>query len=159
PRQHGTGGPGRRRSRGQPRWRDSPEARARAVARQTRPRGRDAQVRGPWLRRDRCATRMLSRKRSRQRLPGAEKNPRRGVMIMIQKRKATHPTVHDNAAIDAMIATAKQRAAKAYRTIRRPEARVSMIASPIGDLLVAESERGLLGLHFMWISSADRMLE
>jgi methylated-DNA-[protein]-cysteine S-methyltransferase len=64
----------------------------------------------------------------------------------------------DDATIDVMIARAKKRAAGAFRIIRRPEARVGLIGSPIGDLLVAQSDRGLLGLHFMWISDADRML-
>src|SRR5215469_2373429 len=64
----------------------------------------------------------------------------------------------DDAAIDAMIADAKSRSAKAFRMIRRPEARVGVIESPIGELFVAESDRGVVGLHFLWISDGDRMI-
>ena len=78
---------------------------------------------------------------------------------MIQNKKVQNLENYDDTAIDAMIATVKHRSAKAFRIIRRPEARVSVVGSPIGKLLVAESERGLVGLHFMWTSSADRMLE
>ena len=78
---------------------------------------------------------------------------------MIQKKNTQIPGTYDDAAIDAMIATVKHRSAKALRMIRRPEARVSIVGSPIGKLLVAQSDRGLVGLHFMWTSSADRMLE
>jgi methylated-DNA-[protein]-cysteine S-methyltransferase len=64
----------------------------------------------------------------------------------------------DNAAIDAMIAHAKARSAKAFRMIRRPEARVGVIKSPIGELMVADSDRGLVGVHFLWISDGDEMI-
>jgi O-6-methylguanine DNA methyltransferase len=64
----------------------------------------------------------------------------------------------DDASIDAMIADAKARSAKAMRMIRRPEARVGVIKSPIGELLVAESDRGIVGLHFLWISDGGQMI-
>jgi O-6-methylguanine DNA methyltransferase len=64
----------------------------------------------------------------------------------------------DDASIDALIADAKTRSAKAFRMIRRPEARVGVIKSPIGELLVADSDRGLVGLHFLWISEGDEMI-
>jgi O-6-methylguanine DNA methyltransferase len=80
-------------------------------------------------------------------------------MKMIQNKNAENRNEYDDRAIDAMIAKVKERSARAFRMIRRPEARVSLIGSPIGDLLVAESDRGLVGLHFMWTSSAEGMLE
>jgi methylated-DNA-[protein]-cysteine S-methyltransferase len=78
---------------------------------------------------------------------------------MIQKKMTQNVKTYDDGAIDGMIATAKRRAAKAFKMIRRPEARVSLVGSPIGDLMVAESDRGLIGLHFMWITNGDQMLE
>ena len=78
---------------------------------------------------------------------------------MIQKKTSQDSNTFDDVAIDAMIAAAKHRAAKSFKLIRRREARVSLVGSPIGDLLVAESDRGLIGLNFMWISDGERMLE
>ena len=45
------------------------------------------------------------------------------------------------------------------KILRRPQARVGVIPSPLGKLLVAESDRGLAAIHFLFISGGDRTLE
>src|ERR1700719_1482898 len=65
----------------------------------------------------------------------------------------------DDRMVDAMIGQTRPRIERAMKILRRPQARVGMIASPLGKLLVAESDRGLAAIHFLFISGGDRTLE
>lgn len=53
------------------------------------------------------------------------------------------------AAIDAALRAVRARLARALGRVRRPLARVGIIDSPVGRLLVAESVRGLLAVQFL----------
>jgi methylated-DNA-[protein]-cysteine S-methyltransferase len=54
-----------------------------------------------------------------------------------------------DAAIDKMLRLARQRLARAISPIRRSEAHVGLIESPLGHLLAAESPRGLVALAYL----------
>jgi methylated-DNA-[protein]-cysteine S-methyltransferase len=54
-----------------------------------------------------------------------------------------------DAAIDKMLHLARQRLARAIAPIRRSTARVGVIKSPLGHLLVAESPRGLVAVTYL----------
>jgi O-6-methylguanine DNA methyltransferase len=73
-------------------------------------------------------------------------------------RKAATNHAIDDRGLDAMIDTARVSIARAMKNIRRPEARVGVVASPLGKLMIAESERGLAMIHFLFVSNADRPL-
>ncbi len=61
--------------------------------------------------------------------------------------------------LDALIRQTRPRIERAMKIIRRPQARVGVISSPLGRLLIAESDRGLAALHFLFISGGERTLE
>lgn len=63
------------------------------------------------------------------------------------------------AQLDAMVAQTRPRIERAMKIFRRPQARVGLVASPIGSLLVAESDRGLATIHFMTMDGAEGTLE
>lgn len=65
----------------------------------------------------------------------------------------------DDRAIDAMIRQTRPRIERAMKILRRPPARVGVIPSPLGRLLVAESDRGVAAIHFLFISGGERTLE
>jgi methylated-DNA-[protein]-cysteine S-methyltransferase len=65
----------------------------------------------------------------------------------------------DDRAVDELLARARRRIAGAMKSLRRPGARVGILDSPVGDLLVAEGPRGLAAIHFLAISGADRTLD
>jgi O-6-methylguanine DNA methyltransferase len=65
----------------------------------------------------------------------------------------------DDRMLDAMIGQTRPRIERAMKILRRPQARVGVIPSPLGKLLVAESDRGLAAIHFLFISGGDRTLE
>ncbi|HEY6418091.1 MAG TPA: methylated-DNA--[protein]-cysteine S-methyltransferase [Candidatus Binataceae bacterium] len=74
-------------------------------------------------------------------------------------REAGRVTVDDRGMeIDKMVREAHSGIAFAMKTLRRPAARVGVVASPVGRLLVAESDRGLAAIHFMAVSDSERML-
>ena len=64
-----------------------------------------------------------------------------------------------NRTIDAMVRSAQPHLRRAMKLVRRPEARVAIAPSPIGNLFVAEGPRGLVNVHFLAIRDADRSLE
>jgi len=68
------------------------------------------------------------------------------------------PPIEDRA-LDAMIGQTRPHIEHAMKILRRPQARVGVIPSPLGKLLVAESDRGLAAIHFLFISGGDRTLE
>ncbi len=72
--------------------------------------------------------------------------------------KSTAAQSIDAGALDDMISTAHRGIARAMRNIRRPEARVGITPSPLGKLLIAESDRGLATIHFLFVSDAERSL-
>ncbi len=55
-------------------------------------------------------------------------------------------------AIDAMIGQTRPRIERAMKILRRPQARVGVIPSQLGRLMIAESDRGIAGNTF----SVDR---
>ena len=65
----------------------------------------------------------------------------------------------DDRLIDAMIVQTRPRIERAMKIIRRPQARVGVIPSPLGQLLVAESDRGVAAIHFLFISGGEHTLE
>jgi methylated-DNA-[protein]-cysteine S-methyltransferase len=65
----------------------------------------------------------------------------------------------DDGLLDAMINEARVGIERDLQLIRRPEARVGVIPSPIGRLLVAESNRGLATIHFLSMDGPERTLE
>jgi len=65
----------------------------------------------------------------------------------------------DDGAVEALMRSARTGIRRAMKILRRPEARVGIVASPIGRLLVAEGPRGLATIHFLSLSDADRPLE
>jgi len=64
----------------------------------------------------------------------------------------------DDRVLDAMIGQTRPRIERAMKIIRRPQARVGVISSPLGQLLVAESGRGLAAIHFLFTSGGERTL-
>ena len=72
---------------------------------------------------------------------------------------ATHVEHIDDGVLDAMINEAHKFIARDLQLIRRPEARVGVIPSPVGRLLIAESDRGLATIHFLSMDGAERTLE
>ncbi len=64
----------------------------------------------------------------------------------------------DARALDEMIGQAHAGIERAMKDIRRPEARVGVVPSPLGKLLIAESDRGLAAIHFLFVNSGDRTL-
>ncbi len=65
----------------------------------------------------------------------------------------------DDHAVDDLIVRARQRIGGAMKSLRRPDARVGIIDSPVGDLLVAEGPRGFAAIHFLSITDGDRTLD
>jgi methylated-DNA-[protein]-cysteine S-methyltransferase len=65
----------------------------------------------------------------------------------------------DDRAVDELIVRAHRRIGRAMKSVRRPDARVGIIDSPVGDLLVAEGPRGLAAIHFLSIADGDRTLD
>ena len=60
----------------------------------------------------------------------------------------------DDAAVDAALRAVRPKLARTLGRARRPLARIGVIDSPVGRLLVAESPRGLLAVQFLDISEA-----
>ena len=61
--------------------------------------------------------------------------------------------------IDTMVHRARTGIRRAMKILRRPEARVGIVASPIGRLLVAEGPRGMAAIHFLSIAEPERPLD
>jgi O6-methylguanine-DNA--protein-cysteine methyltransferase len=55
---------------------------------------------------------------------------------------------HDEA-VDKLIDRVRERLDKALKRIRRPEAAVGVVKSPLGDLLIATSVRGVVLNHYL----------
>jgi len=64
----------------------------------------------------------------------------------------------DDAAVDAALRAVRPKLARALGRARRPLARVGVIDSPVGRLLVAESARGLLAVQFLDVPDAPDAL-
>ena len=63
-------------------------------------------------------------------------------------------TLFDTGSIDfepdaAMLAEAKRRLESAVDKVRRPQAAVSLVGSPLGRLLVGVSDRGIAMIHYL----------
>lgn len=78
---------------------------------------------------------------------------------MSTNKIATHVEHIDDGVLDAMISEARAGIERDLQLIRRPEARVGVIPSPVGRLLVAESDRGLATIHFLSMDGGERTLE
>src|SRR5260370_35646495 len=81
------------------------------------------------------------------------------VSIMSTNKIAMHVEHIDDGVLDVMINEARAGIERDLQLIRRPEARVGVILSPVGKLLVAESDRGLATIHFLSMDGAERTLE
>ena len=145
--------------RRQPRGRARLEAIDRAAAGRAGTGVDDAQVREIRICGDRSGAGLLGRKRARERFPGAEKIETRRVIKMKSDRTAArdNESIGDRA-IDAMIGQTRPRIERAMKILQRPQARVGVIPSQLGRLIVAESDRGIAGIHFLWTDGAERML-
>jgi methylated-DNA-[protein]-cysteine S-methyltransferase len=66
---------------------------------------------------------------------------------------------YDDKLVEALVREARKGIERAMRIIRRPQARVSQVDSPIGELLIAESDRGIAAVHFLAVSPADATLD
>jgi methylated-DNA-[protein]-cysteine S-methyltransferase len=64
----------------------------------------------------------------------------------------------DDAAVDAALRAVRPKLARTLGRARRPLARVGVIDSPVGRLLVAESARGLLAVQFLDVPGAPDAL-
>jgi methylated-DNA-[protein]-cysteine S-methyltransferase len=64
----------------------------------------------------------------------------------------------DDRLIDTMIRDSRPRIERAMKILRRPQARVGVIRSELGRLIVAESDRGIAAIHFLWTDGAERTL-
>lgn len=64
----------------------------------------------------------------------------------------------DDRMLDAMIGQTRPRIARAMKILRRPQARVGVVPSQLGRLLIAESDRGIAAIHFLWTDGAERTL-
>ncbi|HEY2523454.1 MAG TPA: methylated-DNA--[protein]-cysteine S-methyltransferase [Candidatus Binataceae bacterium] len=64
----------------------------------------------------------------------------------------------DDAAVDAALRAVRPKLARTLGRARRPLARVGVIDSPVGRLLVAESARGLLAVQFLDVAEAPDSL-
>ncbi|HVB80839.1 MAG TPA: methylated-DNA--[protein]-cysteine S-methyltransferase [Candidatus Binataceae bacterium] len=62
--------------------------------------------------------------------------------------------VADDAAVDAALRAVRRKLARTLGRARRPLARIGVIGSPVGRLLVAESARGLLAVQFLDVPEA-----
>ncbi len=62
--------------------------------------------------------------------------------------------VPDDGAVDAALRAVRPKLARTLARARRPLARVGVIDSPVGRLLVAESARGLLAVQFLDVPEA-----
>ena len=78
---------------------------------------------------------------------------------MSTNKIAMHVEHLDDGVLDAMINEARAGIERDLQLIRRPEARVGVIPSPLGRLLVAESDRGLATIHFLSTDGGERALE
>jgi len=64
----------------------------------------------------------------------------------------------DDATVDAALRAVRPKLARTLGRARRPLARVGVIDSPVGRLLVAESARGLLAVQFLDVAEAPDSL-
>jgi methylated-DNA-[protein]-cysteine S-methyltransferase len=64
----------------------------------------------------------------------------------------------DDAAVDAALRVVRPKLARNLGRARRPVARVGVVDSPVGRLLVAESVRGLLAVQFLEVADAPDAL-
>ena len=54
-----------------------------------------------------------------------------------------------NQKVEALLRRSRRRVDGAIQRIRRPEAAIGVVNSPLGDLLVALSERGIVLIHYL----------
>jgi len=64
----------------------------------------------------------------------------------------------DDDAVDAALRAVRPKLARTFGRARRPVARVGIVDSPVGRLLVAESVRGLLAVQFLEVADAPDAL-
>jgi len=65
----------------------------------------------------------------------------------------------DDREVDALVRRAHAGIGRAMKLIRRPEARVCAVNSPVGKLFVAEGPQGFVAIHFLAIKEADRTIQ
>ncbi|HZC45852.1 MAG TPA: methylated-DNA--[protein]-cysteine S-methyltransferase [Candidatus Acidoferrum sp.] len=77
---------------------------------------------------------------------------------MNTNRSARQNESIDDRLIDSMIGDTRPRIERAMKILRRPQACVGVIPSQLGRLMVAESDRGIAAIHFLWTDGAERTL-
>ena len=65
----------------------------------------------------------------------------------------------DSATVNGLLASVHPRLDRALKRIARPAARIGIIESSVGRLFVAESDRGLLGIHYSDNGDDSAMLD
>jgi methylated-DNA-[protein]-cysteine S-methyltransferase len=75
-------------------------------------------------------------------------------MVIVMGAERFLETLFERGSIDfepdaAMLAEAKRRLESAVDKVRRPQAAVSLVGSPLGRLLVAVSDRGIAMIHYL----------
>jgi methylated-DNA-[protein]-cysteine S-methyltransferase len=60
--------------------------------------------------------------------------------------------------VDELVSKAHTKLERAMRWVRRPAARIAVVPSPIGRLLLAEGPRGLVAVQFLAINDGERTL-
>jgi hypothetical protein len=93
---------------------------------------------------------MLTRKCARKCFAGHEKDQGRMVKSMtIEEIIGSLGGEFQDEAVDTLIGRVRGRLDKALKRIRRPEAAVGVVKSPLGDLLIAMSVRGVVLNHYL----------
>lgn len=95
---------------------------------------------------------MFRGKRARKRLPGAEKAQIVPITAMDFEKELKELRIGDTEdanALDAALAEGRRRLEGALKRIARPRARIGRIETPVGPLLVALSERGIVAIRFV----------
>src|SRR5208337_414328 len=75
-------------------------------------------------------------------------------MVIVMSAKRFLEALFEHGSIDfepdaAMLTDAKRRLESAVAKVRRPQAAVSLVASPLGRLLVGVSDRGIAMIHYL----------
>ncbi|MEA2658034.1 MAG: hypothetical protein QOF64_619, partial [Candidatus Binatota bacterium] len=67
----------------------------------------------------------------------------------IEKLIGTVGSEFSDQRVQALLRRSQRRVENALKQIRRPQATIGVVDSPLGDLLVALSERGIVLIHYL----------
>src|SRR5208282_611558 len=141
---------------------DSHEKADRRASRQAAACADDAEVRRTGLSRNRRRPRMLRRERAGQRLSSPQ-TPQGGVVKAMSNANEFERLLMAGGTGEALVEKLVRDAHAALRPkleiVRRPEAALGAIATPLGPLLVAIGPRGLAMVHYMDHGGTERALQ